>query len=233
MTTADDTASQPKTLSRRGPQPAPPPRRDRQSPSPPPVLAKKRRTDGRSRGKKTSDWSTPAGDDGYNARAEAQASNADSLGQSSKGKHKTMISDYERFSWSRKPAVDPKVLAADTDAHVANFYLYRLRQFELFESTARAISAAMTIYFAELGCSGPWQTGQDADKRATFSGNPNRSQAVERSRKTTSRLLRPRATSVCPSNLWRLGTRLPTLSSTLLSTRPSTRNACPTYASRI
>lgn len=51
----------------------------------------------------------------------------------------------------------------------------RLHDFELFQSTATAISATMTVYMNDLGCSGPWQTGVDADDRNTFSGHHHQS----------------------------------------------------------
>ena len=113
----------------------------------------------------------------YDPAAAALASHAQELGASRKQKHKTMIADYERLSWSR--GIDPKVVTAVTASHVANFYKKRLDNFELFEWTAKAISAAMTVYFARLGCSGAWQTGLDADNRPTFTGHPNQSEVVK------------------------------------------------------
>lgn len=138
---------------------------------------KKRRVDGRSSGIRSRDWCSPASSGAYDPCGEARARRAASLGESSRQKHKSMIADYERFSGSR--GVNPKVVSSVTAAHVANFYKKRLHDFELFESTAKAISAAMTVYFSELGCSGPWQTGVDADNRPTFSGHPNQSEDVK------------------------------------------------------
>ena len=156
----------------------PPPRRTAPAQ---PLPAKKRRIDGRSSGRRGREWCNPVELGTYDPAAEAQASHAAELGASSKLKHKTMTADYERFSWSR--GIDPKVVTAVTASHVANFYKKRLHNFELFESTAKAISAAMTVYFANLGCSGVWQTGLDADQRPTFSGHPNQSEVVKAMKK--------------------------------------------------
>jgi len=117
----------------------------------------------------------------YYPAADAQERHAAGLGAASKLKHKTMTADYERFSWSR--GIDPKVVTAVTASHVANFYKKRLHDFELFESTAKAISAAMTVYFAHLGCSRFWQTGLGADQRPSFCGHPNQSEVVKAMKK--------------------------------------------------
>ncbi|KAK1870384.1 hypothetical protein I4F81_012846 [Pyropia yezoensis] len=137
---------------------------------------KRRRVDGRSRGRVGADWCTPTCSGEYNPVAEARESRVASRGESSRGKHARMTRDFEEFSRAR--GVDPLVVTPEFDSHLANFYRCRLGQFQLREATAKAISAAMTDYFGGLGRDGPWQTGRDAAGNAFCSGHPNRSQAV-------------------------------------------------------
>ena len=90
--------------------------------------------------------------------------------------HKAMRADY--LSFCGRVGVDPKDVSASTSAHVANFYKFRTKNFKLGLSTTKHISAQMTLYFKELGCSGLWSTGKVGEKHVYVNGNPNYSDDV-------------------------------------------------------
>lgn len=180
-----------------------PPRRTRKHPSHPSTDGKKRRVDGRSRGVRGQEWCTPTAIGEYDPVAEARKSVVASRGASSQQKHTSLSKDFEEFSRAR--GVDPKVVTSVSDAHLANFYHARLRGFVLMESTQKAISAAMTDYFSALKCVGRWQTGRDADGHVTFSGHPNKSDAVDAVKRNHLKALATRGCVVMPVDPFEVG----------------------------
>eukprot|EP00170_Pyropia_yezoensis_P004348 contig_17774_g4361 len=73
------------------------------------------------------------------------------------------------------------------------------------ESTQKAISAAMTDYFSALKCVGRWQTGRDADGHVTFSGHPNKSDAVDAVKRNHLKALATRGCVVMPVDPFEVG----------------------------
>jgi len=96
--------------------------------------------------------------------------------QSSSEVHKRTRKEY--LEYCAKVGVDPFKVNATTAAHVATFYKVRTKNFELGTSTSKHVSAQMTLFFTELGCTGRWTTGE-IDGKAFVNGNPNDSKAVE------------------------------------------------------
>lgn len=81
----------------------------------------------------------------------------------------------------------------------------RLRGFTLMEATQKAISAAMTDYFNDLGCVGGWQTGRDASGRIVFSGHPNKCDAVDAVERNHLRALAAKGSVVMPVDPFEVG----------------------------
>lgn len=117
----------------------------------------------------------------YNAVAIAKETKEAGRSDSSKKVHKAMRESYLAFCAHLK--VDPSVVDQTTAAHVANFYKFRTKNYELGLSTSKHISAQMGIYFDELGYHGPWTTG-DIDGKIFVNGNPNESKQVADNKRT-------------------------------------------------
>jgi len=112
----------------------------------------------------------------YDAVAIAKNNEEAARSESSAKVHHAMRADYLAFC--SRVGVDPTVVSASTAAHVANFYKFRTKNFKLGLSTSKHVSAQMTLYFKELGCSGIWSTGKVGDKDVYVNGNPNSSDDV-------------------------------------------------------
>jgi len=90
--------------------------------------------------------------------------------------HKRTRREY--LEYCAKVGVYPFKVNAATAAHVATFCKVRTKNFELGTSTSKHVSAQMTLFFTELGCTGRWTTGE-IDGKAFVKGTPNDSKAVE------------------------------------------------------
>ena len=148
---------------------------------PPLALTARPATDGRTRAARQEEWlPVVSGSEDYDAVASAAHVLELGRSKSSTRVHAKMRSDYIRFSARVK--VDPMFVTLTTAAHVANFYFARTKKFKLGMSTSKHISAQMTIFFNDLGHTGTWATGKDAQKVPFFSGNPNNSDVVAKSK---------------------------------------------------
>ena len=112
----------------------------------------------------------------YDAVALSKETEEAMRSESSAQVHKAMRADYVAFC--ARVGVDPCVVTSSTAAHVANFYKYRTKNFRLGLSMAKHVSAQMTLFFKELGCSGQWSTGKVGMQDTYVNGNPNYSDDV-------------------------------------------------------
>jgi len=112
----------------------------------------------------------------YDAVALSKETEEAMRSQSSAQAHKAMRADYVAFF--AHVGVDPSVVTSFTAAHVANFYKYRTKNIRLGLSMAKHVSAQMTLFFKELGCSGQWSTGKVGMQDTYVNVNPNYSDKV-------------------------------------------------------